>query len=715
MAIELGAAYISILPSTDKLAPGITGEIDKIGFDKAGQKSGAKFGDGMKSKLGATLKGGLLAGTAAATTVVGTALVQGFKRLDAIDQAEHKLAGLGHSAGEVDKIMDNALSSVKGTAFGLGDAATVAASTVAAGIKPGKQLTTVLKTVADTATIAGASMGDMGAIFGSVAARGKLQGDDLMQLQSRGVPVLAFLAKHYGTTAAAASQMVTKGQVDFKNFAAAMKENLGGAALKSGDTFTGAFANMKASLGRIGANLLSGIFPQIKSGLAGLTAVFSSIEPVALTVGNAIGKGLTVATKAIGTFTGNIKGAFDALFGGGSVDKRLDSFADELDYAFGNTGKLAEPLGAAFGAIADAVSRLAPAFKSGFQQFLPTIQTMGNTFTKVVLPAVVSLAGYLGKTFLPILSDIGGIIGHNVVPIIATLGAFVYGKLYPALIKIWSAVAVKLKPVLDSLAQTFKSSILPTVKDALQQFQTWQPTIQRVVMVVAQFAGKLLVLAAAILGKVLPPAIRFAGFLIRTLVPAAVRIIGVAVKVVGAVVGIGVGFAKVVASIGSGIGKFVGFFKALPGKIGHAVSGMFDGLKNAFRSAINWIIDKWNGIHFSLPKINALGLHFGGGTIAVPQIPKLAKGGVLTKPTLNVAGEAGPEAVIPLSKLGSMLGSAAREGSRYANGGASVSLDGANFSLVLDDGTELTGYIADIADERVAAGGAMSGQEARAR
>src|SRR5699024_11781945 len=63
-----------------------------------------------------------------------------------------------------------------------------------------------ISTVADTASIAGASMSEMGNIFGSVAARGKLQGDDLMQLQSRGIPVLQLLAEELGKTSAEVSE-----------------------------------------------------------------------------------------------------------------------------------------------------------------------------------------------------------------------------------------------------------------------------------------------------------------------------------------------------------------------------------------------------------------------------------------------------------------------------------------------------------------------------
>lgn len=40
----------------------------------------------------------------------------------------------------------------------------------------------------------------------------------------------------------------------------------------------------------------------------------------------------------------------------------------------------------------------------------------------------------------------------------------------------------------------------------------------------------------------------------------------------------------------------------------------------------------------------------------IPDIPKLANGGIVNKPTLSLIGEAGPEAVIPLSKMGNLGG-----------------------------------------------------------
>lgn len=83
----------------------------------------------------------------------------------------------------------------------------------------------------------------------------------------------------------------------------------------------------------------------------------------------------------------------------------------------------------------------------------------------------------------------------------------------------------------------------------------------------------------------------------------------------------------------------------LPGRVGRATRGLFDGFKAAFKSALNWIIGRWNRLSFRIPGVNVPGLGqvWGGATLSTPNIPYLAKGGTALAPGLAVVGERGPE------------------------------------------------------------------------
>ncbi len=78
-----------------------------------------------------------------------------------------------------------------------------------------------------------------------------------------------------------------------------------------------------------------------------------------------------------------------------------------------------------------------------------------------------------------------------------------------------------------------------------------------------------------------------------------------------------------------------------------------------FKTLFNGIADLWNNtlgkLSITIPDIP--GLPGRGKTFGIPNIPKLADGGIVTRPTLAMIGEGnGPEAVIPLSKLGNLGG-----------------------------------------------------------
>ena len=252
MAQELGTGYIIISPSTKGLGKAIEGSISD-GTASGTQKSGKSIISTIGGAFGKIGKVGVGTIAGIASGIAGLTAKGGFDRALNIERAQTKLKALKYDTASVDKIMGNALASVKGTAFGLGDAASVAATLVASGIKQGSDLEGVLTTVGDAAQISGRSFQDMGLIFSQVAAKGKLQGDDMLQLMESGIPVLQYLADHFHTTTEAASDMVSDGKVSFADFEAAMKEHIGGAAKNAGESFDGMVGNVKAAIGRLGA------------------------------------------------------------------------------------------------------------------------------------------------------------------------------------------------------------------------------------------------------------------------------------------------------------------------------------------------------------------------------------------------------------------------------------------------------------------------------
>lgn len=347
-AQDIGVVYVHVEPSGKGFGKSLEGDIgDAI------SKASRKGSNTLISKIGGAFGKIGKVGTGAIATIAGgiTALAAkgGFTRALNIEAAQAKLKGLGHDSASVTEIMNDALASVKGTAFGLGDAATVAASLSASGVKEGGELTQVLKTVADTAQISGRSLTDIGTIFGSVAARGKLQGDDMLQLMSSGIPVLQMLGKHLNKTSAEVSDMVSDGKIDFQTFADAMQEGLGGAAQSAGTTFTGALANVKAALSRLGETaatpVLNGLRGLFNQAIPLIDAFTAAVKPTLEQVGAGLQKGLEQAIPTAAAF-------FDKL----GKSQTVQQFASYLASLKDDLKELGSSLSGAAGAVWNVIS-----------------------------------------------------------------------------------------------------------------------------------------------------------------------------------------------------------------------------------------------------------------------------------------------------------------------------------------------------------------------
>lgn len=91
--------------------------------------------------------------------------------------------------------------------------------------------------------------------------------------------------------------------------------------------------------------------------------------------------------------------------------------------------------------------------------------------------------------------------------------------------------------------------------------------------------------------------------------------------------------------------------------IGDFVKGIFNGLIGLVEGMINRIIGAVNGFIGGFNDVVGWGASFIGvdweGLAAIPEVslPRLAKGGIVDSPTILEAGEAGTEAIVPLSEL----------------------------------------------------------------
>ena len=125
---------------------------------------------------------------------------------------------------------------------------------------------------------------------------------------------------------------------------------------------------------------------------------------------------------------------------------------------------------------------------------------------------------------------------------------------------------------------------------------------------------------------------------------------------------IAAGVALLVVALVAAYNKFEWFRDGI-NAIVNTVIGFFAGMVNAAIGAVNAIISAYNSIPLlpDIPKAPTVPVPQLGGqapsAVVAKKIPRLAEGGIVTGPTLALIGEGnGPEAVIPLDRMGSLGG-----------------------------------------------------------
>lgn len=275
MSIEVGTAYISILPSTEKLAPGIRQALGKAEGDARaeGQRSGSSFASSFKASMGRLLKGGLIAGAA----TVGGLGILGVKTAADLEQAEIAFTTMLGSGEKAKAFIGDLTDFAAKTPFEFPGLQSAASSLISAGIAT-RDVLPIMKTLGDVTS--GMGTGAEGVQRATIAlqqmsAAGRITGEDLNQLRDAGIPVYDLLAAATGKSKAEVVALAQAGKLGSKELGAMMNalktgdglERFSGLMEKQSASLTGMWSTFKDTLGQGMAQAIKPLIPLLKQGL----------------------------------------------------------------------------------------------------------------------------------------------------------------------------------------------------------------------------------------------------------------------------------------------------------------------------------------------------------------------------------------------------------------------------------------------------------------
>lgn len=271
----------------------------------------------------------------------------------------------------------------------------------------------------------------------------------------------------------------------------------------------------------------------------------------------------------------------------------------------------------------------------------------------------------------------------------------------------------RIKELWDNLWEKMLKPIVTRMLEMLTEL--WNNHLKDLIKEIGNFVGKLVTAAQDIFNKFIMPIVKW---LVDKLGPVVAEVFNGVITVVGTALGAIVDVAKgIIKALGGIIDFIAGVFtgdwkrawegiKTFFGGIWDAIVSLLKGAINIIIDAVNWLIRQLNKIKIDIPDWVPMvgGKSFG---INIPEIPRLADGGLVSGPTLAWVGDnrnaaVDPEVVSPLSKLQEIIGGANQETVEVLHMILAALQDVARRPVILEmNGTQLARAVDAARDDRM--------------